>query len=98
MYILIYNVIIQTKNVYVKYIKTIYVYNWCMEVQFSERLKALRKEKGLHQSQLAEALNATQRKISYWETGKTEPDLASVCKICDLFDVSADFLLGRKDY
>ncbi len=69
-----------------------------MEILFGERLRLLRQEKRLSQTQLAAELNTTQRKISYWEMGKTEPDLASLMKICEYFNVSADFLLGAKDY
>ena len=69
-----------------------------MKLLFAERLRDLRTEKNLKQSQLAERLHTTQRKISYWETGKTEPDLVSLWEIADLFDVSVDYLIGRKDY
>ena len=69
-----------------------------MKILFAERLRQLRLEKNISQSQLAEALLTTQRKISYWESEKIEPDLTSICKICDYFEVSADYILGRKDY
>ena len=69
-----------------------------MKVLLGERLRMLRLERGLNQTQLADGLQTTQRKISYWEMGKTEPDIVSILKICEYFDVSADFLLGRKDY
>ncbi len=52
----------------------------------------------LTQSQLAEALETTQRNISYLESGKIEPDLIMLWKIADFFDISTDFLIGRKDY
>lgn len=69
-----------------------------MSVTFSNNLRVLRKEKGLKQSELGLALNLTQRKISYLESGKIEPSLADLCAIADFFDVSVDFLLGRKEY
>lgn len=69
-----------------------------MNVLFNERLKALRKEKDLKQSELAEAINVTQRKISYWETGQLEPDLENLWKLSDYFNVSVDFLIGKIDY
>lgn len=69
-----------------------------MEILFGERLKLLRLEKNLTQGQLAEALQTTQRRISYWEAAKIEPDLISIFKLCDYFGVSADYILGRKDY
>lgn len=69
-----------------------------MEIMFADRLKLLRKEKQLSQIQLAEALEVTQRKVSYWETGQLEPDLSALWKIGEYFGVSVDFLLGRTDY
>lgn len=69
-----------------------------MEIIFAERLKALRLEKNMTQAQLAKALNTTQRKISYWESKKIEPDLSAIMKLCDYFSISSDFLLGRTDY
>ena len=68
-----------------------------MRIEFAERLHALRREMNLTQKQLADVLETTQRKISYWEAGKTEPDLCSLWKIADFFDVSIDYLIGRKE-
>ena len=69
-----------------------------MSILFSERVKELRKEAGLKQSDLASALGTTQRKVSYWEIGKIEPDLQTLCKIADYFKVSTDYLVGRCDF
>lgn len=69
-----------------------------MEILFADRLKLLRKEKLLSQIQLANALEVTQRKVSYWETGQLEPDLSALWKISEYFGVSIDFLLGKTDY
>lgn len=52
----------------------------------------------MQQKDLAAALHTTQRKISYWENGKIEPDLAALWKLSDFFDVSVDYLIGKKDY
>ena len=67
------------------------------EILFAEKLKTLRREIDMTQNQLADVLETTQRKVSYWESGKIEPDLCSLWKIADFFDVSIDYLLGRKD-
>lgn len=69
-----------------------------MELKFAERLSNLRREKGVKQEQLGKLLGVTQRKISYWETGKTEPDLMSLIKISEYFEVSCDYLLGKTEY
>ena len=66
---------------------------------FNVHLSLLRKEKGLSQQQLATELNlGNQTNISRWESGKFEPDIASLIKLADFFDVSIDYLVGRKDY
>jgi transcriptional regulator with XRE-family HTH domain len=69
-----------------------------MKVLFAERLRGLRKDSGLQQEELAALLNTTQRRISYWETGQIEPDLMSLWKLSDIFDVSIDYLVGKTDY
>ena len=65
---------------------------------FSKRLYQLRMEAGLTQSQLAKILKTTQRRVSYLEAGKVEPDLNTLIMIASHFEVSTDFLLGLKDY
>lgn len=65
---------------------------------FPERLQQLRNDANLSQAALAKALNSTQRRISYLETGKIQPDLSTLSNIAKYFDVSADYLIGLKDY
>ena len=69
-----------------------------MNILFSERLKHLRIETNLTQNQLAQILNTTQRRISYFEIGKVEPDLTTLCNIAKYFSVTTDYLLGLTDY
>lgn len=63
---------------------------------FSERLKRLRKNKGLKQQELASKLNISQKSYSNWENGKTEPSFDNLVKLADFFEVSLDWLFGRK--
>ncbi len=65
---------------------------------FSKRFQQLRVEAGLTQSQIAKVLNTTQRRISYLESGKVEPDLNTLIFISKHFEVSTDYLLGLKEY
>ena len=65
---------------------------------FGERLKQLRKDAGIGQNQLAEQLQLSNASISYWETGKQLPTIEAVFKLAVYFGVSADYLLGLKDY
>ena len=69
-----------------------------MNHQFAEQLSSLRIEGNLSRIQLAEKLNVSVRLISYWENGQRECDFNMLIKIADLFSVSIDYLLGRKDY
>ena len=69
-----------------------------MDILFSERLVQLRKENGLTQVELAKILNTTQRRISYMESGKVEPDLSTLVLLSNYFEVSTDYLIGIKDY
>lgn len=73
----------------------IYVYNFLMKLLFADNLRNLRESSKLTQQQLADILQTTQRKISYWESGKIEPDLENLWRICDYFDITADELIGR---
>lgn len=65
---------------------------------FGERLKQLRTEKGIGQDKLAKTLGLSNASISYWETGKQLPTIEAVYKLAVYFGVSADYLLGLKDF
>ena len=65
---------------------------------FGERLKQLRAEKNIGQNQLAKKLEISNASISYWETGKQAPSIEALYKIAVDFQVSADYLLGLKEY
>ena len=64
-----------------------------MDKVFSEKLKAIRKESGLNQRQVAEKLEISTTCYAGYEQGYRQPDLITLRKICVLFDVSADYLL-----
>lgn len=67
-----------------------------MMKSFGEKIRSLREDADLNQTQLANALNMTQRKISYIECGKYEPSIEDIVVICDFFEISSDYLLGIK--
>ena len=67
-----------------------------MKNKFALNFKELRILAGLKQIELAKILNTTQRKISYWESGKIEPDLDTLWLIADFFNTTIDELLGRE--
>lgn len=62
-----------------------------------ERLKEIRNDSGDTQQTLADKLNVSKFTIQSWEQGKSSPGNEMLIKICKLYDVSADFLLGLND-
>lgn len=58
------------------------------------RIKELREKENLNQSKLAEILGFTQQSISRFENGQSEPDLATVIKLANHFQVTIEYLLG----
>ncbi len=61
-----------------------------------ERIRELREDLDERKSQteVANALHMTQRKLSYIETGKTQPSIEDLLSICRYYGVSADYLIG----
>lgn len=64
---------------------------------FAERLKELRKRKGLTQKELAERVGTQQGVYTNWENGKREPKYDKVVKIAKELNTTADYLLGLAD-
>ena len=67
-----------------------------MKTAFGEKVRSLREDADLNQTQLGKALNMTQRKISYIECGKYEPSIEDIVVICNFFKISSDYLIGIK--
>lgn len=65
-----------------------------MELTLGEKIRLLREERELNQTELGEAVRMTQRKVSYLENNKYEPSLEDLTALCRFFHVSADYLLG----
>ena len=65
-----------------------------VELTFGEKIKFLRENLELNQTELGKAVNMTQRKISYIENDKYEPGIEDIRSLCRYFNVSADYLLG----
>ena len=66
-----------------------------MDRTFPETLSALRRERNISQRQAAQDLRISQALLSHYENGAREPGLAFVCRACDYYGVSADYLLCR---
>ena len=64
-------------------------------MSFNEQLSKLRKRNNITQIDLANQMNVKQYVISSWETGRSEPNISQILKLCDILAVPADYLLDR---
>lgn len=64
---------------------------------FGDKLRALRTEKKMTQSELATLLGVVGASVSSYEISRKYPSIEILIKICQIFDVSADYLLGFSD-
>ena len=62
------------------------------------RIYELRQQFNMTQPQLAKALHVSNCIISKWENDLMEPKATYIVRLCMYFDVSADYLLGLKEY
>ena len=66
-------------------------------MEFSEKLQTLRKQKGLTQEELAQALFVSRTAISKWESGKGYPSIDSLKEISKYFSITIDELLSSEE-
>jgi putative transcriptional regulator len=67
-------------------------------MEFSERLKTLRKQAQLTQVDVAERLGISQPAYASWERGLKKPTQENLVKIAQILNVSVDYLVGNSDY
>ena len=65
-------------------------------MMLGNKIAELRKEKGLTQEALANALSVSNQAVSKWEANQSCPDILLLPQIADFFDVSMDYLFGRE--
>lgn len=63
--------------------------------RFAQRLKLLRKERGITQQQLADGVGISKGGLSYYENAGRTPDISILERFADYFGVTTDYLLGR---
>lgn len=68
-----------------------------MTVVFGRRLKDLRTQKHMTQSDIGDYLHVSKVSVSGYENGTREPDQESSIKLANLFDVTLDYLYGRNE-
>ena len=62
---------------------------------FSEKLKAARKQRGLSQAALGKLLDVQAKTISNWENGKSEPNLETINKLCEILNIPLYSLISK---
>jgi len=68
------------------------------ESKFAERLREVRAAKGISQRDVALALGISDVSYGAWERGQAEPSIGKLEKLCGMFGVSADSLLGLEPF
>jgi transcriptional regulator with XRE-family HTH domain len=63
-----------------------------------ENIRFYRTEAGLTQGELAEKLGGKKSLVSNYENGYSLPDILTLGKLCDIFEISLDELVGRKTF
>ena len=63
----------------------------------AERIKQLRKKKGISQSELAELIGVKNNTVSTWERGTRKPDFEALNILSNYFEVSFEYILGSSD-
>ncbi|MFI3327480.1 MAG: helix-turn-helix transcriptional regulator [Clostridia bacterium] len=66
------------------------------EIELSQRLRKMREYKKLTQQNVADYLGISRPTYTYYETGKTEPNLQTVVKLAQLYGVSTDLIITGK--
>lgn len=66
-------------------------------MNFSEKLKEMRRNMGLSQEQLAEKIGVSRQAITKWETGRGLPDVGNIVTIAEIFNTTLDELIAQSD-
>ncbi|MEG1502412.1 MAG: XRE family transcriptional regulator, partial [Synergistaceae bacterium] len=68
-----------------------------MKYEIGSRIKILREQIGINQTEFSEKIGVSNSRVSNWEKGINRPDVDILSKICDVLNVSADDLLNLKN-
>ena len=66
-------------------------------MDYRERMRALRKDRDLTQAQVATVIHKSQQGYTHIEIGRAELKIEDLIKLCDFYQVSADYFIGRKE-
>lgn len=62
-----------------------------------QKIRDLRKQKRLSQTELGKYIGVSQTTVTAWENGRAEPSSGYLSKLADYFNVTTDYLLGRPE-
>lgn len=62
-----------------------------------QKIRDLRKQKRLSQTELGKYIGVSQTTVTAWEKGRAEPSSGYLSKLADYFNVTTDYLLGRPE-
>ena len=65
--------------------------------KYKNRIRDLREDRDLRQTDVSKATGIDQKTLSNYETGKTSPDSYALIRVADFFGVSIDYLVGRTE-
>lgn len=66
-------------------------------MKYRDIMKSLREDRDLTQQQVAKIINKSQQGYNHIETGRAELKIEDLIKLCDFYEVSADYFIGRKE-
>ena len=64
-------------------------------MNYRERMRNLREDRDLTQAQIGKVLNKSQQGYNHIESGRAELKIEDLIKLCDFYNVSADYFIGR---
>ena len=65
-------------------------------MEYRERMRALREDNDLTQAEVAKVINKSQQGYNHIEIGRAELKIDDLIKLCDFYNVTADYFIGRK--
>lgn len=66
-------------------------------MNYRERMRELREDNDLTQSQVAKVINKSQQGYNHIEIGRAELKIDDLIKLCNFYKVTADYFIGRKE-
>ncbi len=66
-------------------------------MKYGHRIAELREQKGWTQEELSASIGISRAALSHYEKNRRKPDYETLNRLADLFQVSIDYLLGRRD-